>query len=135
MRVLRPAAAGLIVLPVSSLRGLATASVSAYATSSSARGFLATMSSTVRAAALQEPETCVSASLSLSSAAGIPSFGTSIHCEFDKKYSSSGLSAAASSRNAMIGLRLEAARSTSLATCDDDTALPDSTSTTALTPL
>src|ERR1700688_4948692 len=43
-------AAGLILLPVSFLRGLAADSDSAYATSSSARGFLATTSSNVRAA-------------------------------------------------------------------------------------
>src|SRR6202142_1465718 len=45
-----PPAAGLILLPVSFLRGLAADSDSAYATSSSARGFLAATSSNVRAA-------------------------------------------------------------------------------------
>src|SRR5450755_3656028 len=80
-------------------------------------------------------DTCPTASASFVNAAGIPNFGTSIHCEFDKKYSSSGFNAAASTRNGMIGLRFEAARSTSLATCDDPTALPDITSTTAFASL
>jgi len=54
---------------------------------------------------------CPTAPASLVKAAGIPNFGTSIHWEFDRKYSSSGLSAAPSTRNGMMGLHLDAARS------------------------
>src|ERR1700676_15506 len=78
---------------------------------------------------------CPTASASLFNAAGIPSAGTSIHCESDRKYSSAGLKLEASTRNAMICLCLEAARSTSLPTCDDAMALPDNTSTKALASL
>ena len=53
------------------------------------------------------------ASASFANAAGIPNAGTSIHCEFDKKYSSSGLNGAASILNEIICFLLDAARSTS----------------------
>src|SRR5450631_3872627 len=78
---------------------------------------------------------CPTASASLASAAGIPNTGTSIHCDLDRKYSSSALKAAASTRNATICLCLDVARSTSLLTCSDAMAEPDSTSTKALASL
>jgi hypothetical protein len=42
----------------------------------------------------------------------VRSSGASTHCEFDRKYSSYGFKAAASIRNAMIDLRLDAERPT-----------------------
>src|SRR3984957_11827427 len=78
---------------------------------------------------------CPTASLSLTNAPEIPKAGTSIHCDLDRKYSSSALKAAASTRNATTGLCLDAARSTSRLTCSDAMALADSTNTNALASL
>src|ERR1700722_8619258 len=75
------------------------------------------------------------ASANLARAAGIPNTGTSIHCDLDRKYSSSALKAAASTRNATTGFFLDAARSTSLLTCSDAMAAPDNTTTNALASL
>ena len=81
------------------------------------------------------PNTCPNVSANLANAAGIPSARTSIHCDSPRKYSSARLSGAASIRNAIIGLRLDAARSTSLLTCDEVTAFAESTNTSALASL
>jgi hypothetical protein len=56
----------------------------------------------------------------------------SIHCDSLKKYSSAGVSGAASIRSAMIGRFLDEARSTSLPTCEEWIALSDKTKTSAL---
>src|ERR1700722_125616 len=77
----------------------------------------------------------LTASASFPNAACSPSAGTSIQCEFDKKYSRDRLKDAASIRNAMICLCFDAARSVSRPTWDNATALPDKMSTTAFASL
>ncbi len=59
----------------------------------------------------------------------------SIHCDSLRKYSKAGVNGAASIRSAMIGRRLDEARSISLPTCAEATALSDSTSTSTCAPL
>src|ERR1700731_3668480 len=66
---------------------------------------------------------------SLLSAAGIPNAAASIHCDSERKYSSPGVSGAASTLSAMICLCFDAARSISRPTCEDPIELSDSTST------
>ena len=78
---------------------------------------------------------CPTVSANLANAAGTPSAPTLIHCDSPRKYSSARLSGAASIRNAIIGLCLDAARSTSLLTCDEVTALSESTNTSAFASL
>src|SRR5450631_2999719 len=85
--------------------------------------------------ACADADPCPTASANLTNAVDIPNAGTSIHCDLDRKYSSSALKAAASTRNATICLCLDVARSTSLLTCSDAMAEPDSTSTKALASL
>ena len=53
------------------------------------------------------------ASVSFVNSADMPIAGTSIHCDSERKYSSARFNGARSIRNAMMGLCLDAARSTS----------------------
>ena len=69
---------------------------------------------------------------SFANAASVPSAARSIHCDSLKKYSNALVSCAASVRSAMIGRRLDDARSTSLPTCGEAIELPESTSTRTL---
>ena len=67
----------------------------------------------------QEACDCRKTPASLAKAASRPSAATSTHCDSLRKYSNAGVSCASSSRTAMIGLRFEEARSSSLPTCED----------------